>query len=330
MRILFLVDGEVHEPAARARVYDLAPALLKLGCDPRILSASDRAGPGGWSRLLHAARWADVVVLQRILPPRSVLALLERINPALVYDFDDALHTLPALRERLRTMLQAVVEVVAGSEQLAHHARGCAKSVTVVPTVVEPASYMPAADSTAGRPVRLGWIGTAGNLPFLEQVRPALGELGRRGRSFEVRVISSAFPHWPELPLAPVPWSVDRAPSALAALDIGLAPLPDTPWTRGKCGRKAVEYMASGLPVVAAPVGALSEIVVHGETGLLAAGQDEWVEHLDTLVIDAGLRRRFGFEGRRRVEERYSVAVAVPALVEVLQRAVTTVRRSAA
>jgi len=330
MRVLFLVDGDVREPSARARAYQLGPGLSALGVDARVLGSRDRAGPGGKVRVLRESRRADVVVLQRILPPRPVLAALARVNAALVFDLDDALYTLPSRRTRLRAVLESAVEVVAGSEEIARHVRAVSGAVTVVPTAVDPALYTPATGSSDGRPVRVGWIGTAGNLPFLELVRPALRELVRRGRSLDVRVISSSFPDWPELPVTPVPWQLDGAAAALAELDVGLAPLPDTPWTRGKCGLKVIEYMATGLPVVASPTGALSEIVLHGETGFLAASERDWVEHIDRLVADPELRRRLGMAGRRRVEGGYSIDTALPALVGVLERAIARARTTAA
>lgn len=330
MRVLFLTEGDVNNPSARVRVYHLVPGLAALGIEARILHPSSRAGPAGKARILRDARWADVVVLQRVLPPGSLVALLTRVNPALVFDFDDALYTFSALRDRLAPMLGLATEVVAGSEELARYARSRARSVTVVPTVVEPTSYRPRAASPNGRPVHIGWIGTAGNLPFLEPIRSPLREVIGRGRGVDFRVICSSFPRWPELAVTQVPWRIDGAEEDLAELDIGIAPLPDTPLTRGKCGLKAIQYMAAGLPVVATSLGALGEIVVDGETGFFAADEQDWIERLDRLVLDPELRRRLGAAGRRRAEERYSVSVAVPALAAVLERAAATARKRAA
>ena len=313
VRALFVVDGTIADPAARTRVHRLLPALRGLGVEAEVLEP----GPGRKWELLRRARGADVVVLQRVLPPRPLLRLLVRLNPALVFDFDDALFTLPELRPRFDAVCEAAVEVVAGSAELAG---ALDRRATVVPTVVEPGDYTLA--EHGDRPLRVGWIGTAGNLPYLEVVRPALA-------GFELAVISSAAPAWPELRVHHVPWRLESAAAELAALDVGLAPLPDTPWTRGKCGLKALECMASGLPVVASPVGALATIVVPGETGFLARDPTEWRAALEGLANDAELRRRLGSAGRRRVEERYSVGVAAPALAAVLERAASARKRSA-
>ena len=111
-------------------------------------------------RLVRAARQADVVVLQRVLPQRWLLRLFARINSALVLDFDDALYTVPGLRARLRSALQASAEVVAGSEELARHVRPMSRSVTVIPTVVDPRNYNVELPRASRAPVRVGWIGT--------------------------------------------------------------------------------------------------------------------------------------------------------------------------
>jgi glycosyltransferase involved in cell wall biosynthesis len=305
MRALFVVNGSREAPDARARVHALLPALGALGVEARVLEP----GPRRLWQLLPAARKVDVVVLQRVLPPRPLLAVLARTAP-LVFDVDDALGTLPELQGRLRAMT-GVAEVVAGNEEIARTLPGSPR-VAIIPTVVDPAAYGPPRPHDG--PLRIGWIGTPENLPFLDVVRPALA-----GR--ELRVISSAAPTWPEVDVVHVAWALASASTALQELDIGLAPLPDTPWTRGKCGYKALEYMASSLPVVASPVGALAEIVVPNETGLYATTPAGWTDALERLVRDPELRVRLGAAGRRQVEERYSVAVAAPALARVLERA---------
>jgi glycosyltransferase involved in cell wall biosynthesis len=310
MRALFVVNGRLEAPDARARVHALLPALAALGVESRVLEP----GPARKWRLLREARRADVVVLQRVLPPRPLLALLARTAP-LVFDVDDALGTHPELQARLSAMT-AVAEVVAGNAEIARTLPG-APRVAVVPTVVDPAAY--GAPRPHDGPLRVGWIGTPENLPFLELVRPALAALVRGGVPLELRVISSAAPAWEDVPVVHVPWTLAGAADALRDLDVGLAPLPDTPWARSKCGYKALEYMASSLPVVASPVGALASIVVPEETGLLADGA-AWESAIRRLASDPELRAALSAAGRRRVEERYSVGVAAAALAAVLER----------
>ena len=146
---------------------------------------------------------------------------------------------------------------------------------------------------------------------YLEQLRPALRELAAQ-ISFRVILIGAAPGSLPGLPVEHVVWSPETEAAELARCDVGLMPLPDLPWERGKCGYKLIQYMASALPVVASPVGANREIVVPGETGFLAETDADWIASLSRLAQDPELRRRMGAAGRRRVTEHYSLEVAAP------------------
>jgi glycosyltransferase involved in cell wall biosynthesis len=115
-------------------------------------------------------------------------------------------------------------------------------------------------------------------------------------------------------------WQESNEVEFLGQFDIGIMPLPDAAWERGKCGYKLIQYMACSMPVVASPVGANREIVVHGENGLFASTTAEWISGLEKLVIDADLRRKMGDMGRRRVENRYSIQTQAPRLLEMFKK----------
>jgi hypothetical protein len=116
-----------------------------------------------------------------------------------------------------------------------------------------------------------------------------------------------------------LPWAEDTEVTLIQSMDIGVMPLPDTPWTRGKCGYKLIQYMACGLPVVASPVGVNRDIVEHGVNGFLAESDDEWRAAVDALLNDADLRRRMGAAGRKKVEEQYSLQVWGPRVAQMLR-----------
>jgi len=118
-----------------------------------------------------------------------------------------------------------------------------------------------------------------------------------------------------------VPWTLAGEVDALSRIDIGLAPLPDSDWSRGKCGLKLLQYLALGKPVVASPVGVHPEMIEPGVHGLLADGEDAWFDALDRLIGDAALCTTMGQHGRARVEERYSVRAVAPRLIEALHQA---------
>ena len=116
-------------------------------------------------------------------------------------------------------------------------------------------------------------------------------------------------------------WTADTEVEDLSDIDIGLMPLPDEPWALGKCGLKALRYMGLGIPAVVSPVGVNTEIVAHGENGLVANSDALWVDHLKTLIHDSGLRRRLGAEARKTVETRYSARIVAPKVAEIFRQA---------
>jgi glycosyltransferase involved in cell wall biosynthesis len=154
----------------------------------------------------------------------------------------------------------------------------------------------------------LGWVGTTGALAHLQALAPVLGDVCSR-HGARLRVVCDRPPGLPGVPVDFVPWSPEREVQDLLPIDVGLAPLADGPAARCKCGLKALQYMAAGAPVVAAPVGALAEIVEDGVTGLHAGGAAAWTAALDGLLGDRDLRLRLGAEARRRVASRWSFDV---------------------
>jgi hypothetical protein len=166
-------------------------------------------------------------------------------------------------------------------------------------------------------PFTLGWIGSPLTSAYLEPLRPALVELAAR-QSFRIVLVGASPTALAGLPVERVAWSLETEAAQLARFDVGLMPLPDLPWERGKCGYKLIQYMASSLPVVASPVGANRDIVVPGETGFLAETWAEWGAALDRLAQDPALRQRMGAVGRRRVEQRYALQTRAPELIDLL------------
>ncbi|HYG25777.1 MAG TPA: glycosyltransferase family 4 protein, partial [Caulobacteraceae bacterium] len=170
--------------------------------------------------------------------------------------------------------------------------------------------------------VTVGWIGSPATAHYLAPLEPVLSELAEETGLRAVAIgatVGSLF--------EVVPWSEDGEVEALADLDIGVMPLADSPWERGKCGYKLIQYMAMGLPVVASPVGVNTTIVRHGENGFLAANDDEWRTHLRALASDPQLRETMGRAGRRMVEETYSLQVQGPRLARLMRQAIESRRR---
>jgi glycosyltransferase involved in cell wall biosynthesis len=269
-------------------------------------------------RLRHQLRASDVVLLQQIKLATPEAVLLASLAGRTVLDFDDAIYLRkprvpggPAgdsawRRRKFAATCRVMDLVVAGNEELAAEARRFARSVAIVPTAIDVDRY-PATPPAAGGPPTVVWIGRPENLIYLELVRPALVEIASRHPDLRLRVICSEFPDWPEVNVERVPWSTSEEVSSLATADLGIMPLGDDGWSRGKCAFKLLQYMAAGLPTVASPVGANLSAVVEGETGWFATDTASWAKAIERVLESPERGRRMGAAGRARAEARYSM-----------------------
>jgi glycosyltransferase involved in cell wall biosynthesis len=276
-------------------------------------------------------RSADVVVLHQIKLSALEARLFAGFSRRRVFDVDDAIYVRkprrlgdPAddsiwRRKKFAATCRWVDVVAAGNEVLAGVARRSAPAVAILPTSIETSSYLPAS-AVQGEPPAVVWIGSPENLLYLEMIRPALAALTLRHPTLRLKVICSAFPDWPEINIDRVAWSAATEAAELATAHIGVMPLTDDEWSRGKCAFKLLQYMAASLPCVASPVGANTEAVIEGVTGFHARDEAQWTRSLELLIGSAELRRRFGAAGRDHVERRYSMHVYGQNYVELLTR----------
>ena len=260
----------------------------------------------------------------------GVLELLVRYpRRPIVFDYDDAffhkynLHSNAIVRVLLGRKLEATIKgsdmVFAGNPYLAEYALGHGRVVEIVPTVVDTEVYQSHRDADDDAPVVIGWIGTPSTwggcvAPFL----PVLLDVAATQNAV-VEAVGARPYSGEEGGVRFLPWAEEREIELIQSMDIGIMPLQDTPWMRGKCGYKLIQYMACGLPVIASPVGVNREIVEHGVNGFLAASEDEWRQALATLIGDPDLRCRMGREGRKRAERSYSLHVHGPRVARLMK-----------
>lgn len=282
----------------------------------------------------YDAVWVEKEMLPW-LPAITELALIPKSLP-LITDYDDAIfhrydqHRLPLVRQLLGDKIGKVMQrsdlVVAGNAYLADHARTAgAKRVAIIPTVVDLSRY-PLRDRAPSETVTIGWIGSPSTASYLDIVKPVLADLGATQR-FRAVAIGARAEQVAQSPFEPRPWSIDTEVEDLAGIDIGIMPLADTPWERGKCGYKLIQYMALGIPVIATPIGANRDIVVDGHNGFWASDAGDWRRALAALLDDAPKRRLFGDRGREMVETRYALAVQAPELARLIAETVRTTGR---
>jgi glycosyltransferase involved in cell wall biosynthesis len=259
------------------------------------------------------------------MPAWLELALLR--NVPYVLDYDDAVfhhydkHRNPWVRRlyghRLDHLMKTAALVVGGNEYLAQRARDAgAPWVEILPTVIDLERYRCRTD-LVNDVTRIVWIGSPSTVGYLQILKEPLKALAKR-YDFELRVIGGGTVDMPGVQIKSVDWSEETEVDSILTCDIGIMPLLDSLWERGKCGYKLIQYMACGLPTVASNIGVNAEIVLEGETGFLVSTTQEWFSALDTLLKDPALRVRMGRMGRQRVEHEYCIQQTGTKMAELL------------
>jgi len=291
------------------------------------------------SSILLARRDFDLLWIEKDvlpwLPALFEMPMLRRFPPFVV-DYDDAVfHSYDlhrnacvrwALSDKHRTIMQRASAVCTGSQYLMDYAIAAGgRRVVLIPTAVDLNRYARrTADNSApgasGVPTIVGWIGQRATARMLSPLASLFRELraGNSARFVAVGIDPSDF----GLPMEGVEWSEQTEVATISGFDVGIMPLIDEPFERGKCGYKLIQYMACGLPVVASPVGVNRQLVEHGVNGFLADTPHEWKSALLTLSQDGELRRRMGRAGREKVEQTYCTGITGPQLAHVLQTAI--------
>lgn len=290
-------------------------------------------------RLLSNVDRFDLVWIEKeVLPwiPATVEELLIKKRVPWMVDYDDAVfhrydeHKLRMVRKLLgakidRTMSRAEL-VTTGNKYLEERAkRAGARRVEIIPTVVDLNRY-PLVIQPKKDIYTIGWIGSPSTRKYLETVRPALVDLCRGGNA-QLVLVGAGDVNWPEVPIVSRPWTEDAEVDEIRQFDVGIMPLPDEPWERGKCGYKLIQYMACGKPVVGSPVGVNQEIINHGINGYKATNTEEWVAALSQLREDREKGRAMGHKGRELVEREYSLQVTAPRLARLLHELVDNKQR---
>ncbi|UCH47838.1 MAG: glycosyltransferase family 4 protein [Betaproteobacteria bacterium] len=353
MRVLLLTKYGRLGASSRLRTYQYVPHLEERGI--QVLAAPllrdeyvDRLYRGSVSiiqvlryylsrlSLLRRANKFDVLWVEKELFPWLPFPIERALYPRripIVVDYDDAIfhrydhHRSFWIRALLGKKIDSVMRranlVVAGNQYLKDRAqRARAMRVETLPTVVSVAKYVPVAVRPKGH-VTIGWIGSPLTCKYLLLISRAINEIVAT-RNVRVVAVGADAEYLRELPIETRRWSEQTEVSEIQDFDIGIMPLPDEPFERGKCGYKLIQYMACGKPVVASPVGENTVIVRDGVDGFLPRSVAAWTADLIKLCDEPLLRERFGAAGRARVEEEYSLEVMTPRLESLLRSVAST------
>jgi glycosyltransferase involved in cell wall biosynthesis len=277
----------------------------------------------------------DVVYVFReaaLLGPPFFERWIHRSGVPIVFDFDDAVFVsyrsptngyLSYLKfaSKTKSICRMSAHVMAGNPYLAEYARQVNTNVTIVPTTIDTEKYTVTERTNESELPTIGWTGSFSTVQHLDTLRSALQKLARQTR-FRLRVIGTPTYKLDGLDVEAMPWRSLTELEDLNAIDIGIMPLPDDSWSKGKCGLKALQFMALGIPTVGSPVGVNTEIIHDGENGFIANSEDEWIEKLGRLLHSAELRTQLGRAGRTTVETKYSANVQAPRVFELLRSVV--------
>jgi len=312
-RALFIT----HRNPQGYRIQQYFPFLEKRGFEVELQTTE-----ATFLQLLERVRAADVVYIQRLLLSPLKLPVMRKLAKRLVFDYDDAIMygdkgESPTRRRKFRRMVEAADAVFAGNRFLLEEAKRYRRDGTYyVPTVVDTDEYGVKNHEGSSHPV-MGWIGSSSTLRYIDDMKDLIAAFLKGGQcSFEV--IADAPPAF-ELPgMVFRKWEKAREKAMLLDFDVGIMPLTDDIWSRGKCGLKLIQYMASGLPSITHPVGAANEIVTDGVNGFLRRGPEEWLAAITELAANPALRRKTGKAARATVEERYSLKTWGPRVAEIM------------
>lgn len=327
MKVLFLVP-RLDKASTRYRVLQYLPFLEKAGIECTVRALSGKIRP--WLSLPGAISRADVVFVQKKVLNWIAVAAVRYFARRLVFDFDDAIMfketevKAASCRHQFRRFAANIRRadlVICGNRFLAEKTTALHDNLQILPTVVDDQRYRPLPAPViprAGEGLVIGWIGSRHTLLYLEAIAPQLQAVCRAIPGTRLKIIADAFFELEGVEVIKKNWSSDEEIADLQSFDIGIMPLPDTPWCRGKCGFKLIQYMALGIPVVCSPVGVNSDIVTHGREGFHARNAEEWVERLVQLLKHKHLRESMGRCGRETISARYSLQANADYLIRLL------------
>lgn len=286
----------------------------------------------------------DIIFIQREILPVNFAPFLEKlfskINKNIIFDFDDAIYFIPKSNKKQKTrksflknilideekipkIIEMSKQIIVANKYLYNYAKEYHKKIAIIPTPVDTAVYQPIKKKKK-RNFVIGWIGTTSNLLYLLDLEEIFIKLARK-YDYVLEIITNKLDKTVEMDEVKVTikeWNIESEVDDLINFDIGIMPLRDDEWTRGKSGFKALQYMAMEIPTIASPVGVNKEIIIDGENGFLASSTQDWINKLSLLIENGELRKKLGIEGRKTVEEKYSLDINTSLLLECFKKVV--------
>lgn len=353
MKILFLTRYGALGASSRVRLHQYVPFLEQAGFDVHVSALlSDKYLSALYSKrfrwfyviagycrrafVVSRARTFDIVVIEKELFPYCPAVIEKRIVGAsrpYIIDIDDAVfHSYDQnpswlvrrfMSQKIDQLFRGAAAVFAGNEYISNRAKFAgSRRVVLIPTVIDAEAYK-AIERKSTAVLTVGWLGSPSTSKYLRVLCEMASNLKQQ---FNVRFVAvGADPGDVNDAFEVVEWSESHEINCLQAFDIGVMPLPDNPWERGKCGYKLIQYMACGIPVVASPVGVNLDLVENGRNGYLAETEDEWRKHLVELItLDSNARKEMGACGRLMVNKSFTLQVQAHVFHDEIVRALNS------
>ena len=343
MKVLFLPLYNYDWASSRCRVYLYKKKLEEYSIKVIILSPPNPniISRGFYSfKMLFLLLWTDLIYIQKKIFPPFFFSIIRSLNKKIIFDFDDAIFACPTSADphlfdakcnekKLGNLLKKCRHIVTGNSYLSQFAKKYNSHITIIPTPVDHELFSPLqskiSDSWLEKKegkVILGWVGKKENLIYLDTVKEAIQEISNMRQNLIILKIVCDQPYFIKgVDVLNQPWDIKKEVDNLRSIDIGLMPLIDDEWSRGKCCFKAIQFMSLGIPVVISPVGANKEVISHGKNGYLANTKEEWIKYLLYLIDDEKKRKELGSAGREFVIAKFTYEVTTPILVKVLRGA---------
>jgi len=360
MKVMFITLGEINVASTRVRVLEYLPYLKKekikfrLFCFPtKSIGSTGRLYVTGklllfkkmltlphLLKLLHATislLWCDLLFIQKTISfPSAFLSIAKTLKKKIIYDFDDALfapwdkkpgnqNSKPKkeTEERKKHLFSVIKQADKIITNTAYNARSIEKEHSQTPSIllshVNTTKLTPKKLSENGR-VTIGWIGSRRNLLYFDVIKNALIRLANKYENISIKIVGAKNYSFDGISPVCKEWCLEDELADLHSFDVGIMPLKDDEWTRGKGGFKLLQYMAVGIPSVASPVGINKTLVKENLNGFLASSEDEWVEKLSKLIENESLRRKMGEAGREIAEQNYSIELNAGKLIGILNK----------
>lgn len=324
-KVLFIIQDS-KLPSSRIRVLNLLPEMKKYGIETEVIQYPKN--PSEKVRLIMKCKHYNMTYLQKKLLSPLDATLMRKYARKLIFDYDDAIYYRQYEQKtsyswsrnmKFKYLIRKVDIVVAGNRILADYAGRFNRNVVVIPSAVETRNIPLNEHKNTGNKTIIGWVGGAVNLPYLQILSHAVLPRLSKEHRIEFRILSSRAIEIPSVEVTFIPWRLETQEREIALFDIGVMPLPDNKYTEGKCGYKALQYMAASVPPICSDIGVNREIIENGKEGFVVQTAEEFYQALKTLIDSQELRKEMGRNARKKVEEHFSIPVVGKRLYDILK-----------